>query len=174
MSPVIRPASKADVTPIQAIYAHHVLHGTATFEIEAPNLTEMSARYDRLIGEGLPYLVAELDGMVVGYGYVGPYRPRAAYRYTVEDSIYLHPDWRGQGLGRALLDRLIAESTQRGFKQMIAVVGDSDNRASVRLHLAAGFTEIGTFRAVGWKFNRWLDTVMMQRALGEAAPTTPA
>lgn len=165
MNPLLRAASKADVTPIQAIYAHHVLHGTGTFETEPPDLAEMSRRHAAITEAGLPYFVAEYDGMIVGYGYAGPFRPRAAYRYTLEDSIYLHPDWTGQGVGRQLLDRLMAESAHRGFKQMIAVIGDSDNRASVRLHTGAGFTETGTLRNVGYKFDRWLDVVIMQRAL---------
>ena len=165
MNPVIRHASKADVTPIQAIYAHHVLHGTGTFEVEPPDVGEMSRRHAAIVEANLPYLVAELDGMILGYGYAGPFRARAAYRYTLEDSIYLHPNWTGQGLGRVLLDHLIAESTSRRFKQMIAVIGDAENHASVRLHAAAGFMEMGTMRQVGYKFDRWIDVVIMQRAL---------
>tara|TARA_R110002050_G_scaffold138263_1_gene261982 strand:- start:45 stop:542 length:498 start_codon:yes stop_codon:yes gene_type:complete len=165
MNPVIRAASKADVTPIQAIYAHHVLHGTGTFEIEPPDVAEMCRRHATIVNAGLPYVVAEYDGMIVGYGYTGPFRPRAAYQFTLEDSIYLHPNWTGQGLGRQLLERLMAESRNRGFKQLVAVIGDSDNQASVRLHAAAGFTETGVLRNVGYKFERWLDIVIMQRAL---------
>lgn len=166
MSATLRPATPEDLAAIQAIYAHHVRHGTGTFELDPPSLADMRSRYEGLVDGGYPYFVAEAAGGVVGYGYAGPYRPRAAYRFTVEDSIYLHPDHRGRGLGRQLLDRLIAESRARGFRQMIAVIGDSENRASVRLHLAAGFIEIGSFRDVGYKFDRWLDTVLMQRALG--------
>lgn len=165
MIPLIRPASKADVIPIQAIYAHHVLHGTGTFELEPPDVAELSRRHAAIVDAGLPYVVAEYDGMILGYGYAGPFRPRAAYRHTLEDSIYLHPNWTGQGLGRQLLDRLIAESASRGFKQLIAVIGDSDNHASVRLHTAAGFVETGILRQVGYKFDRWLDVVIMQRGL---------
>lgn len=166
MNGMIRPAERADVAAIQAIYAHHVLHGTATFELDPPDVAEMTARYDGLVGGGFPFLVAEENGSILGYGYAGPYRARPAYRYTVEDSIYLHPEHCGRGIGRQLLDQLITESTSRGFKQMVAVIGDSANHASVRVHRAAGFEDVGTFRHVGYKFNRWLDTVMMQRALG--------
>jgi phosphinothricin acetyltransferase len=165
MTPTIRAAVKADVIPIQAIYAHHVLHGTGTFETEPPDVAEMSRRHATITEAGLPYYVAEYDGMILGYGYAGPFRPRAAYRYTLEDSIYLHPDWTGQGLGRLLLDHLIKESATRGYKQLVAVIGDSDNRASVRLHHTAGFIETGVLKSVGHKFDRWLDVVIMQRTL---------
>ena len=165
MSVIIRPAESDDLVAIQLIYAHHVLHGTATFELEPPDLAEMTTRYQALRDTGFPFLAAELGGLVVGYGYAGPYRTRPAYRHTVEDSIYLHPSHCGQGIGRRLLARLIDECAQQDLKQMVAVIGDSANAASIRLHQQAGFRDVGTFRAVGYKFNRWLDTVLMQRAL---------
>lgn len=170
MAVVIERALAGHVPAIQAIYAHHVIYGTGTFELEAPSVAEMQARYSSLIDGGHPYFVARSGEQIVGFGYAGPYRNRPAYRYTVEDSIYLHADFRGQGIGRQLLEQLIIESTARDFRQMIAVIGDSENRASIRLHLTTGFAEIGTFRNVGYKFNRWLDTVLMQRALGPHRP----
>ncbi len=170
----IRSAVAGDLPAVQAIYAHHVCHGTASFEIEPPPLEEMQQRYAKVVGVGLPFLVAEVHGIVVGYGYAGSYRPRPAYLFTVEDSIYLHPEWCGRGLGRQLLARLIGTCEAAGRRQMIAVIGDSANVASVRLHAAAGFREAGVLRSVGFKFGRWLDTVLMQRALGSGAETLPA
>jgi phosphinothricin acetyltransferase len=170
----IRPAVPADLTAVQAIYAHHVLHGTASFEIEPPEIAEMQQRHAKLVGAGLPFLVAEIAGAVVGYGYAGTYRPRPAYLYTVEDSIYVHPAWCGRGLGRQLLARVIGNCEAAGRRQMIAVIGDSANVASVRLHVAAGFREVGVLRSVGRKFGRWLDTVLMQRSLGSGADVLPA
>jgi phosphinothricin acetyltransferase len=160
-------ATEADLPAITAIYADAVLHGTATFEIEPPDEAEMRGRLRGLLDGGFPYLVSRRGDDLLGYAYAGPYRPRPAYRFTVEDSIYLAEEARGLGLGRLLLDRLIAESAKRGFRQMIAVIGDSGNVASVALHRAAGFAMIGTNPAVGFKFERWLDTVTMQRALSE-------
>jgi phosphinothricin acetyltransferase len=134
----------------------------------------MMRRMRALLDGGFPYLAAELDGDVVGYAYAGPYRTRPAYRFTVEDSIYLDPKAQGRGIGRSLLDRLIAESTNRGFRLMVAVIGDSAQMPSIELHRAAGFTMVGTFANIGFKFDRWLDSVLMQRALGEGATTKPA
>lgn len=168
MNPNIRPARPEDLEAIQAIYAHHVQFGTGTFETEPPTLEAMRSRFNAIAGRGYPYLVAELDGEVVGYGYAGPFRERRAYQYTVEDSIYLHPDHRGQGFGRRLIADLIESATAAGFKQMVALIGDSDNRASIRLHATAGFATTGTLTAVGYKFDRWLDVVIMQRPLGDA------
>lgn len=173
MSPIIRPAERRDIAAITPIYAHAVLHGTASFELEPPDEAEMRRRFDALHIDGFPYLVAEEDGAVLGYAYAGPYRARPAYRYTVEDSIYLASEAQGRGVGRALLDRLLTESESRGYRQMIAVIGDSAQVPSIRLHEAAGFRHIGTFEAVGFKFGRWLDSVLMQKALGRGATTIP-
>jgi len=173
LHPVIRAAAPADIPAITAIYAHAVQHGTATFEIEAPDAAEMSNRFRALAEGGFPYLVAEIDGAVHGYAYAGPYRTRIAYRHTLEDSIYIAPDLHGRGIGRALIERLLADATARGFRQMIAVIGDSGQSASIALHRAAGFRMVGTFEAVGFKFGRWLDTVLMQRRLGPGAATKP-
>ena len=167
MSPTLRPATLDDIPAIQAIYAHHVEHGTGTFETEPPSVEAMRSRFNVIAGRGFPYLVAESEGEVIGFGYAGPFRDRRAYQFTVEDSIYLHPDRRGQGVGRLLLTRLITDATAAGFKQMIALIGDSDNRASIRLHAATGFASTGTLQRVGFKFDRWLDVVIMQRTLGE-------
>jgi phosphinothricin acetyltransferase len=172
--PTIRPATAADIAAITAIYADAVRHGTATFELEPPDRAEMLRRFAALSEANFPYLVAEERTGVAGYAYAGPYRARPAYRFTVEDSVYLAPSAQGRGIGSALLARLIAATTQRGFRQMIAVIGDSANVASVRTHACAGFALIGTHPDVGFKFGRWLDTVMMQRALGEGAATTPS
>jgi L-amino acid N-acyltransferase YncA len=169
----IRSAEPRDLPAITAIYAEAVRHGTASFELEAPDEDEMAKRYEALRASGHPYLVAELAGKVVGYAHAGPYRARPAYRFTVEDSIYLAPDIQRRGIGRALLDRLIVESEARGYRQMIAVIGDSAQTPSIALHAAAGFRMVGTLEAVGFKFDRWLDSVLMQRPLGKGATTTP-
>jgi phosphinothricin acetyltransferase len=171
--PALRPATPADVAAITRIYAQAVDHGTASFELEPPSEDEMTRRMRALLDGGFPYWIAELDGTVVGYAYAGPYRARPAYRFTVEDSIYVDPKAQGRGIGRALLDRLIADSTSRGFRLMIAVIGDSAQMPSIELHRAAGFKMVGTFENVGFKFDRWLDSVLMQRALGEGATTKP-
>jgi L-amino acid N-acyltransferase YncA len=171
--PLIRPAVAADLPAVTAIYAHAVRHGTATFEIEAPDEREMADRFRALAEKGFPYLVAERDGAVQGYAYAGPYRARIAYRYTLENSVYVAPDCRRQGVGRALMEQLISDSGARGFRQMVAVIGDSAQVASIALHRDAGFQMIGAFAAVGFKFGRWLDTVLMQRPLGEGAATPP-
>jgi phosphinothricin acetyltransferase len=169
----IRPATTADLAAITAIYDEAVRTGTATFELIPPDLAEMTRRFDTLVGAGFPYLAALLDGQVAGYAYAGPYRPRPAYRFTVENSVYLAPAAQRRGIGTRLLDRLIAESEARGFRQMIAVIGDSANAGSIAVHRSAGFEMIGTHPAVGFKFGRWLDTVMMQRALGEGRQALP-
>ena len=170
---VIRPATPDDMTQITAIYAHAVLHGTATFEIDPPDAAEMARRWRVLTQNGHPYLAAEVDGAVTGYAYAGPYRSRPAYRWTVEDSIYVARDAQRGGIGRALLQRLIEETPARGFRQMIAVIGDSAQVASIALHRALGFRLIGTHEAVGFKHGRWLDTVEMQRALGAGSAESP-
>lgn len=162
---LIRPAEAWDIPAITDIYAHHVLHGTGTFETEPPSLVQMQARFDHLKSKSLPYLVATVGGQVVGYAYAGPFRERAAYRYTVEDSVYLHPEFLGRRIGRMLLERLIADCRCGGFKQMLALIGDSENRRSIRLHEALGFAQAGVLRATGFKHQRWLDVVLMQRPL---------
>ena len=169
----IRPATLDDVPAIAAIYAEAVNFGTASFEIEPPSEAEMSRRFDALRSAGYPYFVAERDGTVLGYAYAGPYRPRIAYRWTVEDSIYLAPDARGLGLGRRLLETLIEACTVKGFRQMVAIIGDSKNTPSIALHTALGFAPTGVFTDTGWKHGRWLDSVMMQLPLGPGASTPP-
>ncbi len=173
-APEIRPALEADLPAITKIYEHAVLHGTATFELIAPDLAEMTRRFRALTDGGFPYLVAELDGRLSGYAYAGPYRPRPAYRFTVENSIYLDPAIHRRGVGLVLLRRLIEACEQRGYRQMVAVIGDSANAGSIGVHTACGFQMIGTHPNVGLKFGRWLDTVMMQLPLGEAAATVPS
>jgi len=171
--PSVRPVQAGDIAAITRVYADAVRHGTATFEIEPPDEAEMARRRQALLAAGFPYLVAELDGAVAGYAYAGAYHARPAYRSTVENSIYVAAQFQRQGLGALLLARLIAESQARGFRQMIAVIGDSTNAASIALHTAAGFRLIGTLRSVGFKHGRWLDVVVMQRALGEGDSTPP-
>ncbi len=171
--PEIRPATEADLPAITKIYEHAVLHGTATFELTPPDLAEMTRRFRSLIDGGFPYLVGALDGRVGGYAYAGPYRPRPAYRFTVENSIYLDPAIHRRGVGLLLLRRLIGECEKRGYRQMVAVIGDSANAGSIGVHTRCGFQMIGTHPNVGLKFGRWLDTVMMQLPLGEGAATVP-
>ena len=170
---MVRPSTDADVAAISQIYAHHVLHGTATFEIDPPTAEEISRRRNAVLHAGLPHLVAECAGVVAGFAYAGLYRPRPAYRFTVEDSIYIHPDYLRKGLGRALLMELIRQCELGVWRQMVAVIGDSANTPSIRLHEDAGFLPAGVFHSVGWKFCRWLDTVLMQRPLG-AGDHSPA
>jgi phosphinothricin acetyltransferase len=170
---VIRDSQPDDVPAIAAIYRHAVLHGRASFELTPPDGPEMAARRAALAGAGFPHIVATLGDEIVGYAYAGPYRPRPAYANTVENSVYVRHDRHGQGVGRALLGRLIAEAERRGFRQMIAVIGDSANRSSIELHRSLGFTHAGTLRSVGWKHERWLDSVLMQRALGPGDTSPP-
>jgi len=170
----IRPTTAADLPAITGIYEHAVLYGTATFELIPPDLAEMTRRLATLMEGGYPYFVATLDGRVVGYAYAGAYRPRPAYRFTVENSVYLEPAIHRRGIGLQLLQRLIVESEARGYRQMIAVIGDSANAGSIGVHTKCGFDMIGTHPNVGFKFGRWLDTVMMQLALGEGGSTLPA
>lgn len=162
---ILRPATPQDLAAIAAIYAPEVLEGTATFELDPPGVPELAARLERVRSLGLPWLVAEIEGEVGGYAYAAPYRERPAYRFTVEDSVYLARRAQGRGLGRRLLEGIVAEARAAGMHQMVAVIGDSANSGSIRLHAACGFVHVGTFEAVGWKFGRWLDTVLMQRAL---------
>jgi phosphinothricin acetyltransferase len=170
----IRPANAADLPFITGIYEHAVRYGTATFELIPPDLAEMARRFDALIDGGFPYFAASLEGRVVGYAYAGAYRPRPAYRFTVENSVYLEPAIHRRGIGLQLLQRLIGECETRGYRQMIAVIGDSANAGSIGVHAKCGFQMIGTHPNVGFKFGRWLDTVMMQRALGDGAATLPS
>jgi len=163
----LEDAAHAHIDAITEIYSHHVRTGFGTFEEEPPSATQMTARFDAITGAGLPYLVALIDDRVVGYCYATPYRPRSAYRYTLEDSIYVAADAQRRGIGVALLSELVARCARIGFKQMVAVIGDSGNAASIAVHARCGFHQIGILRDVGYKRERWLDTVIMQRHLGD-------
>lgn len=165
MGIIIRPATAGDMTRVQAIYARHVLHGTASFEEIPPDLAEMRRRRDVVLAAGLPYLVAEHDGVLTGYAYAGLYRSRTAYRHTAEDSVYIAPEAAGLGTGRALLAQVIALSAAAGYRELVAIIGDSGNTASIGLHRALGFRDVGTLLNVGLKFGRWLDTVIMQHTI---------
>jgi L-amino acid N-acyltransferase YncA len=169
----VRDARDADMAEIQPIYAHHVLTGLGSFEEVPPSLEDMKKRRAEIVSHGLPYLVAESGGKIIGYAYAGRFRPRSAYRYSVEDSIYVSPDAHRRGVGRMLLDELIARCTALGYRQMVAVIGDSGNAGSIGVHLAAGFAEVARLPAIGFKFGRWVDSVMMQRPLGEGQTTLP-
>ncbi len=173
MSIALRPATLADIPAITRIYAHAVTHGTASFELTPPDEAEMTRRMQHLIDNKFPYLVAEAEGRLAGYAYASLFRTRPAYRFTLENSVYVAPDMQRRGIGKILLDRLIEECTALGFRQMIAVIGDSDQAASIGLHRACGFEDAGNLRNVGFKFGRWLDTPLMQRALGDGAKTKP-
>lgn len=173
MDLVLRDCTPDDIAAITAIYRPAVLDGRASFETEPPDETEMARRRQALVAGGHPYLVAVLDDQAVGYAYAGPYRTRPAYRNTVENSVYVDGRFQRRGIARALLDAVIEAAAARGFRQMVAIIGDSGNAASIRLHEAAGFTPVGTLRAVGWKNGRWLDTVLMQRALGRGDADRP-
>jgi phosphinothricin acetyltransferase len=169
----IRPASTADLPEIQAIYAHHVLHGTGTFEEVPPSIEDMTRRYHEVTGRGWSWLVAADATGIVGYAYYTQIRDRSAYRCTAEDSVYVREDVRGQGVGKALAAQLLREAEAAGFRQMIAVIGDSENIGSVGVHSSLGFHHVGTLKAVGLKFGRWLDTVYMQRQLGPGDANLP-
>ncbi len=175
ISATLRPATPADMPAIQRIYAHHVLHGFASFEEIPPDAAELTRRWSTIVEAGLPYVCAvdATAGDALGYAYAGPYRPRSAYRYCVEDSIYLAPEATGRGIGRALLEHLIERCTGIGKRQMVAVIGDSANHASVALHRACGFRAVGTFAAIGFKHGRWVDSVLMQRPLGAGDTSLP-
>jgi len=161
------------VAAVTTIYAHHVLHGLASFEIVPPSEKEMRRRRLDIVGRSYPYLVAECAGEVVGYAYAAPYRPQPAYRHTAENSVYLHPAWAGRGIGRQLMSALLVECEARGVRQIVAVIGDSANCASIGLHKTLGFREVGVLRSVGFKFGRWVDSVLMQRDLGDGDTTPP-
>jgi len=171
---VIRPSREGDIAEIAAIYGYHVLHGLASFEEIPPEPEELLVRRRDILARGLPYLVAERSGRVLGYCYAGPYRLRSAYRFTLEDSIYIDQMEVGRGLGRTLLATLLDRCTELGYRQMVGVIGGSDTWPSIRLHEALGFTRVGTLPAVGFKFGRWVDIVLMQRALGPGGTTAPA
>lgn len=170
---LIRPSTEQDMPAVTAIYAHHVRHGTGTFELEPPSLADMLARRAEVLAHSLPWLVAEVGGQVCGYAYCNWFRPRPAYRFAAEDSIYLASDAAGRGLGRALLAELAATAERAGMRKLIAVIGDSGNEASIGLHRCCGFHHAGTLTATGWKFGRWLDTVLMEKSLGAGDTTSP-
>ena len=171
---VIRPSTAADLPDITAIYAWNVEHGTGTFELEAPDLAEMGRRRDDVLAKALPWLVAERGGQVLGYAYANHFRPRRAYRFCLEDSIYLADAARGQGVGTLLLAELVARCEAAGARQMLAVIGDSANAGSIGVHRALGFEHTGLLRSAGWKFGRWLDVVLMQKSLGLGDSNAPA
>ncbi len=170
---IIRPSSAADLPAITRIYAGAVNHGTGTFELDAPDSTEMARRREDVLAKNLPWLVVERRGEVLGYAYANHFRPRHAYRFCLEDSIYLDPAAQGQGIGRLLLAELLAQCAARGARQMLAVIGDAANTGSIAVHRACAFEPAGLFKAAGWKFDRWLDVILMQRVLGEGSATAP-
>ena len=170
----MRPATPDDLPAIQSIYAHHVLHGLASFEEAPPPLEEMRRRFDDVRARGLPYLAADFGGVLVGYGYCAPYRSRTAYRHSLEDSVYVKHGSEGRGVGSALLRVLIERCEALGYRQLIAVIGDSGNAASINLHASFGFQRLGTLRSAGFKFGRWVDSVLMQRPLGPGDSTRPS
>lgn len=170
----IRPSRDEDVAAIAAIYGHHVLHGTGTFETEPPSATDMAARRADVLAKGLPYLVAEADGQVVGFAYCNWFKPRPAYRFSAEDSIYVAAGTHRKGLGRALLAELCLQAERTGVRKMLAVIGDSANAGSIGVHSALGFTHAGVLKSCGWKFERWLDVVLMEKVLGAGDTTAPA
>ena len=170
---IIRPSTDADLTAITHIYGSAVSHGTGTFELEPPDAADMARRRDDVLAKGLPWLVAARGNAVLGYAYANHFRPRLAYRFCLEDSIYVAPQAQGHGAGRLLLAELLAQCEARGARQMLAVIGDAANLGSMAVHRACGFVPAGSFKAAGWKFERWLDVVLMQKGLGEADGTAP-
>jgi phosphinothricin acetyltransferase len=172
--PIIRPSQSIDIAQISAIYQHHVLSGTGTFEVEAPSEADMTQRRADVLSKGLPYLVAVDGTLVLGFAYCNWFKPRPAYRYSAEDSIYLAPQAMGTGLGRALLAELCSQAERVGVRKLIAVIGDSNNLGSIGVHRSAGFQHVGTLASCGWKFERWLDVVLMDKALGVGDTTAPA
>lgn len=173
MTTTVRASQEADITAITAIYAHHVLHGTGTFEIDPPGRADMAMRRTDVLGKGLPYLVAEQAGQVVGFAYCNWFKPRPAYRFSAEDSIYVADSARGQGVGRQLLHALACQAEAAGVRKLLAVIGDSANAGSIGLHRALGFTDVGVMRSVGWKFGAWRDIVLMEKTLGAGDTTSP-
>jgi phosphinothricin acetyltransferase len=170
---LVRPAAPQDIPVIQSIYAHHVLHGLASFEEAPPTIEEMRRRFDEVTGQGLPYLAAEAGGELLGYGYCSLYRTRSGYRYTLEDSVYVKDGSQGKGIGKSVLAELIARCTALGYRQIVAVIGDSANTASIALHASLGFVRAGNLRSAGFKFGRWVDSVFMQLPLGAGDGTRP-
>ncbi|WP_077035688.1 GNAT family N-acetyltransferase [Pelomonas sp. KK5] len=170
----LRPSTEADIPAIHAIYEQAVLHGTGTFETEVPDLAEMTRRRAEVLGRALPWLVAEQDGEVTGYAYANYFRPRMAYRFCLEDSIYLSPAAQGKGVGKLLLAELMARCEAAGARQMLAVIGDAQNKGSIGVHTSLGFEHTGVLKSAGWKFGRWLDVVLMQRQLGPGDTNSPA
>ena len=171
--PLIRTSQDGDLTAITAIYAHHVLHGTGTFEVDPPSCADMALRRAEVLARGLPWLVAELQGEVVGFAYANWFKPRPAYRFSAEDSIYVADSARGRGLGRALLAQLVVQAQAAGVRKLLAVIGDSANTASINVHRALGFSEVGVMRSVGWKHGAWRDIVLMEKPLGAGDRTSP-
>ena len=171
---LIRPSTASDLPAITAIYGWNVLNGTGTFELDVPDEAEMARRRDDVLSKGLPWLVVERGGVVLGYAYANHFRPRRAYRFCLEDSVYLAAEAKGQGLGRLLLAELMARCETAGARQMLAVIGDSQNLGSIGVHRTLGFEHVGVMKAAGWKFDRWLDVVIMQKQLGQGAATEPA
>ena len=169
---ILRPSQEQDLPAITAIYGHHVLHGSGTFETEPPSLADMTARRAEVLARQLPYLVAEDGGRIVGFAYCNWFKPRPAYRFSAEDSIYLAPDVHRHGLGRALLAELAAQAEAAGVRKLIAVIGDSANASSIGVHRSVGFEQVGVLKSCGWKFERWLDAVLMEKTLG-AGNTNP-
>ena len=170
---LIRPSLDADLPSITDIYAHHVMHGTGSFELDAPDLAEMTRRRSDVLAKGLPFWVASRGAEVLGFAYAGNFRPRPAFRFMAEDSVYIRAEHMGQGLGRALLSELMRHCEALGIRQMLAVIGDSANAGSIGLHRSLGFTHTGILKASGWKHGLWLDTVFMQKTLG-AGDSSPA
>jgi phosphinothricin acetyltransferase len=170
---ILRPSQVQDLPAITAIYGHHVLHGSGTFETEPPSLADMTARRAEVLARQLPYLVAEDGGRIVGFAYCNWFKPRPAYRFSAEDSIYLAPDTHRRGLGRALLAELAAQAEAAGVRKLIAVIGDSANASSIGVHRSVGFEQVGVLKSCGWKFERWLDAVLMEKTLGAGNNSSP-
>jgi phosphinothricin acetyltransferase len=170
---IIRPSIDADLPAITAVYAHHVLTGTGTFEVDPPNVDDMRSRRADVLSKGLPWLVVVEDETVLGYAYCNWFKPRPAYRFSAEDSIYLSPEAAGKGLGRMLLAELMAQAQRAGVRKLIAVIGDSANAGSIAVHKSADFQDVGVLKSCGWKFDKWLDVVLMDKTLGEADSSSP-
>ena len=172
--PLIRPSRDEDIAAITALYRHHVLTGTGTFEIEPPTETDMASRRDDVLGKNLPYLVVEDKGHILGFAYCNWFKPRPAFRFSAEDSVYMAPEAHRKGLGKALLAELCTQAERSGVRKLLAIIGDSANEGSIGLHTAMGFQRVGVIKSCGWKFERWLDVVLMQRAVGTGSDTPPA